>query len=306
MSEEWLGRPERGSLVLLRLLTWFSLRIGRPLSRLLLYPICLYFVVFSRGTSLISRRYLERVLGRHVQWTDIFLHYHTFASTIHDRVYLLSGQHRWFDVKTEGTEIVESLLDRKCGFILMGSHLGSFEVLRAKGLLERHLPIHVVMHEGAASNLNSVLHGLCAGIRDRIIQPGRPDTMLKVKECLDKGEVVGILADRVLSGEKTVNCSFLGASTVFPEGPFLLAGMLQVPVVLFFGFYEGGRQYRIRFEPFAEAIHWDRARRAEASVEWVRQYAKRLEYYCLRYPYNWFNFYELSDRTTDSDMPARP
>lgn len=304
MSDRWRTRPERGSIALVQALAWLSLRVGRPVARWFLYPICFYFIIFSRGTRRISRNYLARALRRPVRWRDVFRHYHAFASTIHDRVYLLSGQLQCFTVRTEGASTVESLLHSKRGFIVLGSHLGSFEVLRAKGLFEKKLPISVVMHEGAASNLNSVLHGLCPDLQERIIPPGKPDTMLTVKERLDNGEVVGILADRLFSGDKTTTCTFLGSPTSFPDGPFHLAALLQVPVVLFFGLYEGGRRYLIHFEPFADPILLDRARRAEMVHEWVQRYVSRLEHYCLLYPYNWFNFYELSNEAVESAVPA--
>jgi predicted LPLAT superfamily acyltransferase len=297
VSSEWLAKPERGSLILVRLLTWMTLRAGRPIARWFLYPICLYFIVFSRGTRQVSRRYLERALGRPAGWRDVFRHYHAFASTIHDRVYLLSGRHQYFDLQIEGASALDSLIETKRGCILLGSHLGSFEVLRVYGLFEKHLAISVVMHEGAASNLNHVLHDLHPDIRDRIIPPGAADTMLLVKERLDRGELVGILADRLLGGEKAVLCDFFGTPTPFPEGPFLLASLLRVPVILFFGLYRGGRRYLIRFEPFAETIGSEATGRAGRSGDlqpWVQRYVKRLEYHCRLYPYNWFNFYDLS------------
>ena len=151
MSREWLARPERGSLVLVKLLTWMTLRAGRPVARWFLYPICLYFILFSRGTRQVSRTYLERALRRPAGWTDIFRHYHAFASTIHDRVYLLGGRHHYFDLQIEGASALDSVIETKRGCIVLGSHLGSFEVLRAHGLFGKHLPISVVMHEGAIS-----------------------------------------------------------------------------------------------------------------------------------------------------------
>ena len=304
MSSEWLWKAERGSVILVRLLTWLTLRAGRPVTRWLLHPICLYFIVFSRGTRRVSRRYLERALGRPAMWPDVFRHYHTFASTIHDRVYLLSGRHQYFELQIEGASALDPFIEARRGCILLGSHLGSFEILRAYGLFEKHLPISVVMHEGAASNLNRVLHGLHPDIRDRIIPPGTPDTMLLVKERLDQGELVGILADRLFGDEKAVTCDFFGMPTAFPEGPFLLAALLRVPVVLFFGLYQGGRRYLIRFEPFAETIGTEPAGRRSVDLRpWVERYVERLEHYCRLYPYNWFNFYDLS-RQTDHPVPG--
>lgn len=253
-----------------------------------------------------SRTYLERALRRPAGWTDIFRHYHAFASTIHDRVYLLGGRHHYFDLQIEGASALDSVIETKRGCIVLGSHLGSFEVLRAHGLFGKHLPISVVMHEGAASNLNRVLHGLRPDIRDRIIPPGAPDTMLRVKERLDRGELVGILADRLLGGEKVVTCNFLGTPTPFPEGPFLLAALLQVPIVLFFGLYRGGRRYLIQFEPLAETIGIECIRRPAGLRPWVERYVERLEHYCRLYPYNWFNFYDLSRDTHPMVPGAEP
>jgi predicted LPLAT superfamily acyltransferase len=298
VNSEWLTTPERGSVILIRLLTWMTLRAGRPIARWFLSPICLYFILFSRGTRQVSRKFLERALRRPAGWTDVFRHYHAFASTIHDRVYLLSGRHHYFDIEIEGASVLDPFIEAKRGCLVLGSHLGSFEVLRAHGLFEKHLPISVVMHEGAASNLNRILHGLNPDIRDRIIPPGAPDTMLLVKERLDRGELVGILADRLLGGENAVTCNFLGAPTPFPEGPFLLAALLQVPVVLFFGLYRGGRRYLIRFELLAETLVLDRTHRAGDLRPWVERYVQQLEHYCLLYPYNWFNFYELPHEPT--------
>jgi predicted LPLAT superfamily acyltransferase len=297
VSDHWLGQPERGSLILIRLLTWMTLRAGRPLTRWLLYPICAYFVLFSRGTRNVSRQYLERVLTRPVGRRDVFRHYHAFASTIHDRIYLLSGLHRYFDIRMEGAAVVQDAIQQKRGCILLGSHLGSFEVLRAHGLFVERLPISVVMHEAAASNLNRVLHDLHPEIRARIIPPGAPGTMLAVKERLDRGELVGILGDRTFRGEKTISCPFLGEPTLFPEGPFLLAGLLQVPVVLFFGLYQGGKRYTVHFELLADPIPFDRHHQSDTIRPWVVQYVSRLEHYCRLYPYNWFNFYALSPDT---------
>ena len=295
MSTRWLAQRERGSRRLIRLLAWMTLRLGRSVARWILYPICLYFLLFSRGTQRISREYLQRILNQPPSWKDVFRHYHTFASTIHDRVYLLSGRHRYFDIRMEGASALHAILAQKRGCILLGSHLGSFEVLRAHGLFDQQLPITVIMHEAAASNLNAVLHSLHPEIRERIIPPGTPGTMLAVKERLDRGEMVGILGDRVFGEERGMTCDFLGKPRTFPEGPLLLAALLQVPVVLFFGLYQGGRQYDIHFEPLADSIPLDRAQRSETLRPWVERYVSRLEHYCRLYPYNWFNFYDLTD-----------
>jgi predicted LPLAT superfamily acyltransferase len=278
----------------MRLIAWLTLSLGRPAGRLLLYPICCYFVVFSGPARRASRSYLQRVLGRKASWRDVFRHYHAFAATIHDRVYLLSGRHRYFEIRVEGAAALEALLARKRGCILLGSHLGSFEVLRVYGAVHRNLPINVLMLEGAAAKLEQVLQALNPRLKPRVIPLGTPDTMLQVKECLDRGEIVGILGDRSLPTDKTLECRFLGAAARFPEGPLRLAALLGAPVVLFFGLYRGGRRYDIHFELLAEQIPLEPPRRAEQLRPWIERYAGRMEHYCRLAPFNWFNFYDFS------------
>ena len=306
MSEGWISRTERGSMKLLRLLTWLTLRLGRPIGRVFLYPICLYFIVFSRGTRRSSRRYLGRVLPRPVRLRDIFHHYHAFASTIHDRIYLLAGKHRYFDVHVEGVSAVQSVLERNRGCILLGSHLGSFEVLRAFGMLDHHLPLSVMMHIGATPNLNSVLRGIRPEIDSGTIPLGTPNAVLAVKERLDRGEMVGILGDRLVQDEEAVACRFLGDNLMFPVAPHLIAALLGVPVVLFVGLYRGARRYDIHFELLTEKIPLDRRHRSESIQPWVQQYVSRLEHYCRIAPYNWFNFYELPRKAEHSHVGPWP
>ncbi|HVS26597.1 MAG TPA: acyl-CoA synthetase [Burkholderiales bacterium] len=293
VSEAWLAQRERGSLTAMRLLIWLTLKLGRNAARIFLYPICAYFIVFSLHARRASRLYLSRVLGRKTGWRDLFRHYHTFASTIHDRVYLLSGQHGYFDVQVHGLDSLECALERGAGCVLLGSHLGSFEILRAYGTLEKKLPINILMHMENASKINRAVHGLHTEIPERIIPLGKPQTLLQVKECLERGEIVGVLGDRTFQSDKAVSCRFLGEEARFPEGPLLMAALLEVPVVLFFGFYRGGRRYDINFEAFAQRITLDPSRRSEELREWVERYVNRLEYYCRQAPYNWFNFYDF-------------
>src|SRR5437879_2092600 len=91
-NSPWLEPRERGSRSATRLMKWLALRCGRHISRLLLYPICAYFLAFSpRGRST-SRQYLALALGRPPRLTDLWRHWFTFAATVLDRVYFVDGR----------------------------------------------------------------------------------------------------------------------------------------------------------------------------------------------------------------------
>lgn len=289
-SKNWLDQSERGSLLAMKALAWVTLHFGRAFGRLFLFPICIYFILFSVEARRSSVDYLRRVLPRAPRWRDVLRHYHTFASTIHDRLYMLTGQYHYFDVQVHGYKEVEAYM-RGRGCILMGSHLGSFEVLRTLGMFKQSLPINVLMHEGNANKINQVLNELNPAMKPKIIAMGRPDTLLKVHECLERKEIVGMLGDRTFTSEKRVVCDFLGDKITLPQGPLAVAAILDVPVILFFGLYRGGKRYDLHFELFEASPGVERSMRASRINEWAQRYAERLEHYCRLAPYNWFNFY---------------
>ena len=293
MSAVWLEHRERGSLLAMRAGVRLMLGAGHALGRVLLYPICAYFVVFSARARAASRQYLARVLGRPARAAEVARHYLTFARTLQDRVYFLAGRAHEFTVEQHGVQAVEQALGKGRGCILLGSHLGSFEVLRVIGSVQRRLPVNVLLYPDNAANADAITSELCPELNKRVIPLGRPDTLLRVRECLERGEIVALLGDRALRSDKTMRCDFFGAPASFPQGPLLLAAILEAPVVLFFGLYMGERRYAIHFEPFADRIEASRVDRAAKLAPWVERYARRLEHYCRLAPYNWFNFYDF-------------
>lgn len=293
MSAVWLEQRERGTLAVMKGGVRLLLSVGHTFGRMLLYPTCAYFLAFSRQSRAASRDYLGRVLGRPARLFEVARHYLTFAKTLHDRVYFLAGRTAEFEIEQHGLDAVERTLAKGKGCLLLGAHLGSFEVLRVMGSLERKLPVNVLLYPDNASNADAVASDLCPELKQRVIPLGRPDTLLRVHECLERGEIVGILGDRALKSDKTVRCDFFGAPATFPQGPLLLASILKAPVLLFFGLYHGGRRYSIHFEHFADELSIDRQDRSAQIQPWVARYAARLEHYCRRAPYNWFNFYDF-------------
>ena len=292
MSLGWLQQRERGTRIAYEFMAWTALRLGRSVTRALLYPICAYYTLFPQEASKGLRSFLEKALGRRIRTRDMYRHYHCFASTLLDRVYLLAGQFNRFEIVFHGEETILERVHRGQGCILFGSHLGSFEIVRALGFIRGGCPIKVLMHEENAPLVTDVLTRLNPDMAKTVIPTGSPHSMLRVKECIDEGGLVGILCDRTVPGERAVACKFLGNATRFPAGPVLLASILQVPVFLFFALYRGKNRYDIYFELFAERIAVERQERLRGVQVWTERYAERLEYYCRLAPYNWFNFYE--------------
>jgi predicted LPLAT superfamily acyltransferase len=302
----WSGAAERGSSSLLGIMLWTALHLGAGFSSLLLLPISSWFLATSPASRAASRDYLTRALGRPAGLFDVARHFHSFACAILDRVFLLTGRTGGFSIETTGLEHLTSILGRGRGCVLMGAHLGSFEVLRT---LSRHSPVPVwaLMFRRNAGALTGLLDRLSPSLRDSIIEIGDTTSMLQVREALERGEIVGILADRTPPGHRQVVVPFLGSPAGFPAGPFILAATLGVPVVLFHGVRIGRRRYAIRFTPFADRLVLRRASRSADLTKAVGRYARAVELGCRAYPFNWFNFFPFWEPAAygQDDPPVR-
>ena len=293
MNGSWHTHRERGTVFSLKLIAWLALSLGRPAGRLLLYPICVYFMIFSRGGRHASRQYLTRVLGRRASLWQVFNHHYTFAATLLDRAFLFAGRSRLFNLKKHGLDVMLPLIDSKRGLLLLGAHVGSFDMVRIEGEVAYGMVVNMMMYEDNARKVNTVIASLGGKEHMRVIPIGGIDALLRAQERAEHGEIIAMLADRVVANDRTVRVPFFGKEAVFPTGPILLANALKIPVVLFFGIYKGGNCYEEYFELFAPEVNLGRASRQEELEAWVQRYAARLEHYCRLAPYNWFNFFDF-------------
>jgi predicted LPLAT superfamily acyltransferase len=297
----WAHTPERSNMFLLRIMVWISLRLGRRAGRAVLPLIAGYFLLFAPASRRASAAYLGRVSGRLPRWRDIYRHFFTFAATIHDRIYLVNRRFDMFDFEVHGEEELRRLLAGGNGLFLMGAHLGSFEVIRAIGRKCTDLRVAMVMHQGNAQKITAILAAINPEAAQHIIGLGHIDSMLKVREYLDEGGIVGMLADRTPGGEAVRPVRILGAEAYLPIGPFRMASLLQRPVVFMTGLYLGGNRYSVHFDSLADfsAVAPDQRDAAVAAA--ITRYAALLDQYCRKAPCNWFNFFDFWQ-----PEPARP
>jgi predicted LPLAT superfamily acyltransferase len=302
----WAARRERGNLLALRFMAWLAVTAGRPVARLLLPPITLYFLLFGREARRHSRRYLGRVLGRPVTWRDQYLHFHAFASTVLDRVYFVRNQLDAFDLTMTGDAAAEDTInDRQAGTasgqhggFLLGAHVGSFESLHAAGKSYPGMRVTMVMYPDNARKIHGVLQAMAPDFKLAVIAIGNPGSTLAIRDALDAGRLVGLLGDRYRGAESVrtpaIPLPFLGQPANFSDGPLRLAMLLKRRVLFMVGLFLGGRRYDVRFETLADFRNppADPAAREALIQHALADYVARLENLCREAPYNWFNFYD--------------
>ena len=297
----WLSVAERGSILGMRFLVWCYRLLGRHFCRLLILPVVMYFFVTDRAGRRASLRYLRRLyarpggreaLGSKPTWRHSFRHYLEYGVSILDRVGFWLGRDEDFAITLRGESHFARLREEGRGAIICGAHLGSFDALRVLARRSQII-VNVVMFIEHARMINSIFHALDRGGSLRMIEldPTSINSMFAIKACIERGEFVALLADRVGIGDdkRTGPVEFLGDRTILPHGAFVLASLLRCPMIFMVALRVGDGRYEAFAEGFAERVV---VSGPEDLDSLAGDYARRLERYCLMAPYQWFNFYD--------------
>lgn len=307
--QHWADHKERGSFRLMKLTALGVKLLGRRVLSPVLYVIVLYFFLFSARARHSIWLYQQRLADwsgrnelRPTRWR-VFGQYMAFADALLDKLDVWNGRLKIEDIEIVDTAQLRNQLRGERGQMLVGAHLGNLEVCRALAELGEQVTMNVLVHTRHAEQFNRLL-GEAGASHLRLIQVSElnPAVMLQLSQRLENGEWLAIAGDRVpLHGGRNVEVDFLGHPALFPQGPWLLAGLLKCPVNLMFCLKHQGR-YRVILEPFTDAVIWRRSDREQVIAHWATRYAERLGHYCLEAPQQWFNFYPFWK--TDDDASA--
>lgn len=292
-NSNWKAQSERGNMFVLRLITWIALHLGRRITRCILVPVVAYFFISSPSARRASKKFLSRIPNQAHGLRAVFQHLYVFATVTLDRVYFLNGRLDLFniDIKDDSNKALGTAASG-AGLFLMGAHFGSFESVRSIARGYPALKMILLMYEENARNIKQLLHAINPNVHQDIISLGQPRAMLQVKEQINEGALIGVLADRSLDDTGNVRVNFLGSDANFPTGPFRLAAMLQHPVYFMTGVFEGGNRYSVHLESIADFSI--AAENKEVAVnQAMLRYVELLEKHCKCSPYNWFNYFDF-------------
>jgi len=286
----------------MQLLLKVYLLLGRRALQCFLYPVVSYYWLINKTGRQASRHYLRRLSaylpeqgGQRANYNS-YRHFLSFANAIIDKLAALSGSISPKDVDYKSREAIIDHVDKGQGLLLLGSHLGNIEVLRAIAGLRKDVVVNVLVHTQHAEKFNALLNRNAESNRVKLIQVTSitAATAMLLQDKVNAGELVVIAADRTpVSGQNRVSRAiFLGDPAPFPQGPYILASLLKCPVYTLFCLKHQQLQ-TIYFEHFSDAIVLPRKDREAAIQKYTQDYADRLQRYCLKAPLQWFNFYDF-------------
>ena len=301
--QHWFQFAERGSLRVLKLLLLVLEKIGRIPLFLLLGPIVLHLFVWGRSARQAAvdfQRQIMTLQGRKSSSVRLYLRalrqFWEFGVSIVEKVISWREGIPLEKFTWVGRDEVKRHLATGKGAVFMGAHVGNIEVLRALGET-RQVMVNALMFTDNARHFRALLEEVNPKSHLRVVDLSEmdPSIIFDLQERVAQGEIVALLGDRAprYSADRVVHVPFLGRVSRFPEGPWILASLLEAPVYSVFSMRERGGCYRVEFQYFADRISLPRVSRRAALDGYIMEFSKRLEEIVLRYPFQWFNFYEF-------------
>lgn len=298
-QQHWVAFKERGSVLGMHTMMCLYKIFGRKISHLFLYPIVSYFYCFNHAAKIASQEYLSKL---DISASALFKHFFSFAESIIDKFAVWNG-----DIHLKQIEFLNAALFRqqfaaKRGGLILTAHLGNMEIARALAKFEPDVKINVVLFMQNAKKISALLEKINSQFKFNVIGLDNfgPNLAIMLQEKVNAGEFIVIAADRtsITQPQRSIKAKFLDSMANFPEGPFILGGLLQCPIYFMLCLKQNREQnsdsFKIIFEEFApNGIDIARACRIQQLQFYADKYAKLLEEYCRQYPLQWFNFFNF-------------
>lgn len=311
----WSEQKERGGgYFQLQFMLWLYRRMGIRRLRLLVHPVVMGIWFFSPAARRVSRHFLGLVAERLQQTAptigDVYRHFYSFTCALLEKVAAWSGDINLSDIalKTSGVQDLIGGLQRREGAVLICSHLGNIEMLRALGHLQvaqgqgiPNLAINSIVEFGGTAHFNKMLAKANPQAMLRLVPAGDmgADTIIMLKDRLNAGELVAIAADRTAAGNRgrTERISFLGQPGYFPQGAFVLASLLEAPIYYMFGIRnddaDPASNYGFYVWKAGVDLRGSRRERMAKIRILMQDYVGHLEGLCTQHPYQWYNFFNF-------------
>lgn len=291
----WEGRQRGGRLGNRFFVVLAGSRLGRAISPFFLFWVALYFLVAAPKPRRVSFDLARRV-GRGGTWPArlcfAYRHFFAYGWILFDRMAILAGGEDLFRFERHGEERIVAALESGRGALLLTSHLGNWELM-AQCLSGLRARTTLVMYDGVQASVKEALRELAARRSfDVLFTDGGPAAAAGILAALERGHLVGMMADRTFAG-RGVDVPFLGGVIELPVGPYVIGAAARAPAFQVFAIRQGRDRYAFHGIPLGTLEYTDRRKKDEDLLRWARSFAERLEDFTRRHPEQWGNFYDF-------------
>lgn len=288
-QKQWAGTTY-GSGGLHKSLIWtlrfIDVRLLYLFASVFVVPVCL-ILNDSRRTA--YRYFRDRHgYGRiRAAWAT-YINHCKFAQVVIDKFAMYAGKK--FEVEVIGMDRFNELASKDEGFLHLSSHIGNYEIAGYTLVSERKT-INAVVYAHEKASVMENRNNMFTKTNIRMITLRQDMSHLfEIDQALCNGDIVSFPTDRFMGQAKCVECTFLGKTAKFPQGPFSVATMRGLDVLAVNVMKTGLVKYRIYVTP----LQYDKeAPRREQIRQLSRAYVAELEKRVLEYPEQWYNFFDF-------------
>lgn len=288
-QKQWAGTTY-GSGGLHKSLIWtlrfIDVRLLYLFASVFVVPVCL-ILNDSRRTA--YRYFRDRHgYGRiRAAWAT-YINHCKFAQVVIDKFAMYAGKK--FEVEVIGMDRFNELTSKDEGFLHLSSHIGNYEIAGYTLVSERKT-INAVVYAHEKASVMENRNNMFTKTNIRMITLRQDMSHLfEIDQALCNGDIVSFPTDRFMGQAKCVECTFLGKTAKFPQGPFSVATMRGLDVLAVNVMKTGLVKYRIYVTP----LQYDKeAPRREQIRQLSQAYVAELEKRVLEYPEQWYNFFDF-------------
>ena len=188
-----------------------------------------------------------------------------FSQVVIDRFAMYAGKK--FRIKVEGYDLFKGLCEDPEGFIQLSSHIGNYEIA-GYSLPTEEKRFNALVFGGEKESVMTNRNRLFKGNNIRMISM-QPDMshLFEINKVLADGEILSMPADRIFGSQKNFRIPFLGSDANFPQGPFLLAAVRDVPMLFVSVMKTGAKEYTAKVKRIGKNADKSGKQRAESGHE---------------------------------------
>ena len=246
-------------------------------------------IVNSKARKVIYRFYRKRFgYGRFKSCWMTYKNHCAFSQVVIDKFAMYAGKK--FKIAIDGYDQFLLLSEQISGFVQLSSHIGNYEIA-GYSLVAKTKRFNALVFGGEKE---SVMANRSRMFKDNNIRmiPMMADMshLFVIDQALSDGEILSMPADRVFGSQKSFSIDFLGAKAKFPQGPFLLAAMRNVPMLFVSVMKRAATKYHISVRKIECKVTGSTRIKAENLAD---QYVSLLEETVRKHPAQWYNYFDF-------------
>jgi len=293
VSQKWTSKS-LGSSFFQNLFCFFVKYGGRHIAYFIVYFVAVFYTLLPsvrcKASFYLKRRFPEsNTFGRFFHAYRLIL---TFGKILADRAALgITGEIKIISSK-EDQQLCRDLHSKGKGLIIITAHCGCWQT--AMSCFDFMEGDKYVIYHRSKEDIDRHAHEL-SGEKPPVnfIDPANfGGGSVEIMSALSKNGIVCAMGDRTFgNGDNKTEVDFLGGKIDIPYSIYRIAGATGAPIAVIF--FPRGRSGEIDSVIAETFFVEDKGHNAKNYFNDAQKFIKSLESFCEKYPYQFFNYYDM-------------